>query len=50
MMRVEDAEAAIDVLDYIVAGCNRERFRVTQLTSLHSRFLSLYQQLTMQLE
>ena len=44
-----DAEAAIDVLDFIING-NRAHFRTTQLALLRSRFLSLYQQLTMQVE
>ena len=45
-----DAEAAIDMLDYIINGCNRVYFCITQLTLLHSCFSSLYQQLTMQVE
>ena len=45
-----DAEAAIDMLDYIINGCNRVYFCITQLTLLHSCFSSLYQQLIIQVE
>ena len=48
--RIVDAEAAIDVLDFIINDCYRADFRITQLTLLCSRFLSLYQQLTVQAE
>ena len=40
----------LDVLDFIINDCYRADFRITQLTLLCSRFLSLYQQLTVQVE
>lgn len=48
--KIEDIEAAIDVLDYITNGSSREHFQVSHLNRLRSRFLSLHQQLAMQLE
>ena len=47
--RMKDAEAAIDVLDFITNGHSREHFQVSHLIRLQSHFLSLHQQLAMQL-
>jgi len=45
--KLEDIEAAIDILSFFISGFARTQYRVSELGNIQSRFLSLYQQLLM---